>query len=142
MTEQAAEDEIVTVCELDAPPDKVWRALTVPELVAAWLLPNDLRAGVGAEFDLAGTSAGLGERIACKVLAMEPNRLLRYGWRDCGAADDDQQGPETVVTFHLSPTAAGGTVLRIVHGGFAQTRHAVTMSAANSNTPMCLSRAA
>ena len=32
------------------PPDKVWRALTDPELLGAWLMPNDFQARVGHRF--------------------------------------------------------------------------------------------
>ncbi len=35
---------ITVECDLDAPPEKVWRALTEPELLSAWLEPNATRA--------------------------------------------------------------------------------------------------
>ena len=44
MTDRDRED-IVVECTLDAPPEKVWRALTEPDLVAAWLLPEGDYAG-------------------------------------------------------------------------------------------------
>jgi uncharacterized protein YndB with AHSA1/START domain len=43
-------ESIVVECDLPEPPEKVWRALTVPELLAAWLMPNDIRAEVGSRF--------------------------------------------------------------------------------------------
>ena len=33
-------ESIVVECELDEPREKVWRALTVPEIVAEWLMPQ------------------------------------------------------------------------------------------------------
>ena len=32
------------------PPEKVWRALTDPELLASWLMPNDFEPRVGHQF--------------------------------------------------------------------------------------------
>src|SRR6266545_2244486 len=36
--------------DLPHPPAKVWRALTEPELLAAWLMNNDMRPRVGQSF--------------------------------------------------------------------------------------------
>ena len=82
---------LIVECHLDEPPEKVWRALTVPEIVAAWLMPNDIEAKVGHRFtfktkDMFKTKELAGGDIACEVLEVEPNRLLRYRWR--GEADD------------------------------------------------------
>ena len=97
--------DIVTECDLDAPPETVWRALTVPELLDAWLLPR--KGGEdGLVFD--GSGAGLAERIACDILDAEPPRHLRLSWRE---AEDR----ETTVLFTLTATQGGGTRLRILH---------------------------
>jgi uncharacterized protein YndB with AHSA1/START domain len=32
------------------PPEKVWRALTDPELLACWLMPNDFEPWIGHQF--------------------------------------------------------------------------------------------
>ena len=54
--EKADETEktIAFECDLPQAPEKVWRALTVPELVAAWPMPNDLTPEEGARFTLNG----------------------------------------------------------------------------------------
>lgn len=107
-------DVIVTECDFEEGPDKVWRALTEPELVARWLVPDD---------------------IACQVMEAEPERLLRCSWKSRdGERDDFGQILDTVVTFELSPTEAGGTHLRIVHEGFAT----VALGAANDNQSMMM----
>ncbi|WP_225771128.1 SRPBCC domain-containing protein [Inquilinus sp. Marseille-Q2685] len=108
--------DIVVDCDLEHPPEKVWRALTEPELLAAWLLPNDIAAGGGRRFTPRG-GAGTDRPIDCEVLAAEPPRLLRYSWRG-READAGGRALETGVTFTLDGTAAGGTRLRIVHSGF------------------------
>ncbi|MGK9236718.1 SRPBCC domain-containing protein [Inquilinus limosus] len=116
-------DAVTVDCELDHPPEKVWRALTEPDLLGAWLLPNDARTGIGRaeegrRFTLRG-GPGAEKPIDCEVLAAEPPRLLRYSWRGRdGDSDAGGRALDTVVTFTLDRTAAGGTRLRIVHSGF------------------------
>jgi uncharacterized protein YndB with AHSA1/START domain len=112
---------VIVECDLDEPPEKVWRALTVPEFVARWLMPNDMRAEIGSRFTLKTDDAKGGD-IACEVLAAEPNRYLRYSWRgDEGLRDAEDRPLDTVVTFILTETETGGTHLRLVHGGFPAT---------------------
>ncbi|WP_296740548.1 SRPBCC domain-containing protein [Mesorhizobium sp.] len=113
-----AEAPLSFECELPDPPEKVWRALTEPELLAAWLMPNDIRPEAGRRFAFAGPDAP----IECEVLKAEPGRLLRYSWRErsrSGAADR-LPAFESVVTFRLECTASGGTRLCIVHDSFVQ----------------------
>jgi uncharacterized protein YndB with AHSA1/START domain len=102
--------------DLPHPPAKVWRALTDPELVAKWLLPNDLRAtvGHGFTFKAAEPTQWWDGIVSCEVLEVDPHKRLRYTWRG---------GPEslkidTVVTWTLTPTASGGTRLELEHSGF------------------------
>jgi uncharacterized protein YndB with AHSA1/START domain len=103
-------ETIVLECELDAPPDKVWRALTEPELVARWLAPNDLCAEPGARFSLREPG---GAAIECEVLEAERPRKLSYRWRH-----EDDGGIDSVVSFELTEALAGRTRLRLVHAGF------------------------
>jgi uncharacterized protein YndB with AHSA1/START domain len=122
MTDAETSEELMVACELDAAPDKVWRALTVPEFVAAWLLPNDMgETHPGAQFSLEGTAHGLSPRIEIEVLDSQPQRRLRMSWREAGAE-------ESVVTFELRPSEAGGTLLRVHHGPLA-----LPLRAANAN---------
>ncbi|MER8486299.1 SRPBCC domain-containing protein [Mesorhizobium sp. M1322] len=115
-----AADSIEFECELPEPPEKVWRALTVPDLLAAWMMPNDIKPEVGGRFAFAKADA----HIECEILDAEPERLLRYSWRERpapGKAADPLAGPlDSIVTFTLDRTVSGGTHLRIVHGGFAR----------------------
>ncbi len=113
-----AQDSIIIDCDLAEPPEKVWRALTEPALLAAWLMPNDIRPEVGHRFAFQGQPDASGA-IACEVLAVEPNHLLRYSWRGSEPGLDAAGPLDTTVTFVLTGTASGGTHLRIVHSGFA-----------------------
>lgn len=110
--DEDASEAIVLECELAEPPRKVWRALTERELLAAWLMPNDFRAELGAEFSFQPPPELEREGpISCKVLALEAPRLLRFSWQE-GDARDSAPGS---LSFELTPTEHGGTHLRLVH---------------------------
>ncbi|MEJ7603082.1 MAG: SRPBCC domain-containing protein [Kofleriaceae bacterium] len=88
------------------PPDQVWRALTVPELVAKWWAAGDIRAEVGHRFDM---DMGPWGQQPCEVIAVEPERLFSYRFA--------QPTLDTVVTFALAPEGTG-TRLTLTHEGF------------------------
>ena len=99
--------------ELDLPhaPEKVWRALTDPVLLAEWLLPvAGFALEPGAAFTLeAPPQPGWDGMVHCRFVEIEAQRKLRYTWT---VGDMD-----TVVTFTLTPTASG-TRLSLVQSGF------------------------
>ena len=94
-------------------PEKVWRALTDPGLLAEWLLPVvDLRLEPGAAFTFRTQPyPGWDGTVNCRILEIEPPSRLSYAWVVGDMALD------TVVTFTLTPTASG-TRLSLVHSGF------------------------
>jgi uncharacterized protein YndB with AHSA1/START domain len=120
-------EEIVFDCELEAAPETVWRALTRPELVAAWLGPNDIAPQVGRRFAL---KPDPDKAIDCEVLEAVPERRLSYRWRE---ADDRGGLTESTVTFEVTPTPLGGSHLRLVHSGFRAGGAGSMMGAANAN---------
>lgn len=93
-------------------PEKVWRALTDPVLLAEWLLPVvGLELEPGAAFTFTTQpKPGWDGTVNCRMLEIDAHRKLSYSW---GAI-----GLDTVVTFTLTPTATG-TRLCIVQSGFA-----------------------
>jgi uncharacterized protein YndB with AHSA1/START domain len=106
MSEPAAEIRSVTVeREVPFPPEKIWRALTQSHLIEEWLMKNDFAATVGHRFTLSQEWGS----IDCKVLTVEPHKMLSYTW--------DALGLESTVTWTLTPTAAG-TRLRMEQSGF------------------------
>jgi uncharacterized protein YndB with AHSA1/START domain len=112
---ETAMEPIVVDCVLAESPEKVWRALTVPDLLAAWMMPNDIKPETGSRFAFDKADAP----IECEILDAEPGRRLRYSWREKVNAGQPAAF-DSVVTFTLDRTVSGGTHLRIVHDGFAQ----------------------
>jgi uncharacterized protein YndB with AHSA1/START domain len=90
----AEADVVLVECTLDAPPERVWRALTIPEYLQAWLQPE-------GPLDLT-------------VMSENPNRSVTYHWRD-NAADAVGGLEEGVVTFEIAPNENGGTWFRLTH---------------------------
>jgi uncharacterized protein YndB with AHSA1/START domain len=86
MTEAAVTSELRFACDLEAPPEKVWRAVTEPDLRAAWL--------------------GEAEGRACEVIEADPPERLVLGW----TLDE----PASTVTIEIEPRE-GGSRLTITH---------------------------
>ena len=110
MTAHATES-IAFDYDLAHSPQKVWRALTDGALLAQWLLPVadlELRPGAEFRFEAPATSDWDGV-VTCRFLEIDEPRKLSWSWV-AGEID-------TVVTFTLTPTAAG-THLRLVQSGF------------------------
>ena len=104
-------DSIALDFELRHAPQKVWRALTDPALLAEWLLPVlDFALEPGAAFTFATQpQPGWDGIVSGRLLEIDAHRKLSWTW---AAGDID-----TIVTFTLTPTAAG-TRLSIVQSGF------------------------
>jgi uncharacterized protein YndB with AHSA1/START domain len=117
MTLAATETRSVVVeREIAHPAEKLWRALTQPHLIEAWLMKNDFQPVVGHSFNLRGEWGGV---LDCEVLVVEPNERLSYTWNF--AHDDAAYDLRSVVTFTLTPIAAG-TRLRVEQSGFRPTQ--------------------
>ena len=96
---------VIVERELAFPPEKIWRALTQPHLIEAWLMKNDFKPIVDHRFNLRADWGA----VDCQVLALEPNTPLSYTWAAYGL--------ESVVTWTLTPTPTG-THLRMEQSGF------------------------
>ncbi|HKV16431.1 MAG TPA: SRPBCC domain-containing protein [Reyranella sp.] len=106
MSKPAAETlSVVVEREIAFPPEKIWRALTQPHLIEAWLMKNDFQPVVDHRFNLRADWGA----VDCQVLSIEPNKTLSYTWAAMGL--------ESIVTWTLTPTSAG-TRLRMEQSGF------------------------
>lgn len=103
-TRESGEEPEELVMEFDLPdmPDKVFRALTEPGIVAKWL------------GDRTGDSNAVSTRNdpGYELIDKEPGRRASYRWREGTALD-------SVVTFSITTNAVGGTRLTIVHSSNA-----------------------
>lgn len=86
----APENNVEFEYELDDPPQKVWRAISIPELREHWL-PKDALAEP-------------------EPTSVKPGEEVRYRMRDSAPPY-----LESAVTFQVAPNANGGTILRIIH---------------------------
>jgi hypothetical protein len=82
--------EIALEYELDASPEKVWRAITVAAFRERWLPQADLAEP--------------------EPIAFVPGVEVRYRMREEGGPF-----PESTVTFRIEPGPRGGTLFRIIH---------------------------
>lgn len=91
-------DTLVFETALDAPPEMVWRALSIPEYLDRWLQPP-------ADAEIS-------------IVATDENRSLTYRWREPaeGAAAMPE---ESLVTFEIAPRDDGGTWFRLTHAPMA-----------------------
>lgn len=113
--------EVIVSVEIAAPPAKVFRALTVPELMTRWL-------GTAAKVDLAtgAYSYGFSYKVEGKqveggptrILEIVPDKKLVTDWPDWRG---DLEKPKTHVTWELTPLPPDGrrTRLTLTHAGFA-----------------------
>ena len=105
--------ELVLEYDLDAPPEKVWRAVSIPALRERWLPDSDLAR---AEPE----SSVTGEEVRYRIRDSEPPFR------------------ESHVIFRIEPNDAGGTRFRIIQQ--ACDDRTTLPKPANSNC--CLMRAA
>lgn len=114
-TDPTQTDSLTFEFELQHPPQKVWRALTDPALLADWLLPvveQKFPHEQGAAFTFQTQPyPGWDGKVNCLLLESEPHRKLSYKWV-AGASWID-----TIVTFTLTPTGSG-TRMSLVQSGF------------------------
>jgi uncharacterized protein YndB with AHSA1/START domain len=110
-TPKAQTESISFEFDLQHAPEKVWRALTDPTLLAEWLLPAvGFKLEPGTAFTLKTDSyPGWDGTVNCRMLEIEPQRKISYSWT--------VPFLDTVVTFTITPTASG-TRLHLVQSGF------------------------
>ena len=107
--------------DIDAPPGRVWRALTNADELSAWFqvqIEGDIAPGI--EVWMTSVHKGYeGQRFRVRFTEMvEPHRLA-WEWHP-GAVDpnvDYSREPRTTVTFTLEPSGRG-TRLTVSESGF------------------------
>ena len=107
----------MSVIEIAAPRERVWRALSDPDQVVQWMGCLNFRAEAGHVFylqpDRARRTAGdVTDAIACRIEILDRPRRLSFSW---GFPDV----PDTFVDIRLREIS-GGTHVRLVHSGWDQ----------------------
>lgn len=101
---------------LPYPPARVWKALTDPEWLARWLMPNDFKLEVGHHFTFQTTPippTKFGGTVYCEILEFEVERFLRYSWVDRGS----ENGLNSILSWRLEKEGEG-THLYMEQAGF------------------------
>lgn len=97
--------------EIDAPPERVWRALTEAAELERWFpLEARVEPGEGGSIFMSWKNEYAGES---EILVWDPPRHLRTSW---GAPDEG--GPAQVTDYYIEGRKGGGTILRVVTSGF------------------------
>jgi uncharacterized protein YndB with AHSA1/START domain len=116
MTKSDETRTLIIEKEMPHAPEKIWRALTQPALIAEWLMKSDFQPVVGHKFNFrADPMPNWNGVIDSEVLIVEPNRKLSYSWGSLGLA--------SVVVWTLIATE-GGTLVRMEQSGFGPDQEA------------------
>jgi uncharacterized protein YndB with AHSA1/START domain len=107
--------------EINASPDRVWRALTEPDTIEKWMAGArvDAKWEVGSKIIFRGTMPNFNRKYQDHgtVLAIEPEKLLRYShWSQMSRLPDAPHN-RTRVTFILEGTE-NKTRLTVRHENF------------------------
>ena len=113
---EAAADPLVFEFRFDEPPEKLWRAISTPGLREHWL----------PDAELADPEPSV----------VTPGEALRYRMRD-----SEPPFLESVVTFRIDASEAGGSNLHVIHE-LTDRRVGLDPIPANSNAPPVMRAAA
>ena len=113
--------------EVAAPPDRVFRAISSPEVAEWWGSSDlyrvekwvgDLRVGGKWQADTRAAEGGPEMIVRGEFTVVDPPRVLEHTW------EPSWEGfIKTLVRYELTPTAKG-TLVTVVHSGFAQAAEA------------------
>jgi uncharacterized protein YndB with AHSA1/START domain len=99
------------------PPQRVWQALTTPELMTRWLMePTGFAPVVGTRFSFHGQpmpAVGFSGEIACEVIDVVDGEHLAISWADAHS----DKASSWVVSWTLHPEGTGTRVI-LRHRGF------------------------
>ena len=107
--------------EIQAPPERVWRALTTADELSAWFQVR-IEGEITPGNEVWMTSVHpqhAGQRWPVRILELTPPRRIVWQWHpgEVDPATDYSQEPQTTVTFTLEPSGRG-TRLSVAETGF------------------------
>lgn len=108
MSTQGTLPEIRKTIVLNAPIEKVWKAVATSEGIAGWWMPNTFLPVAGQEFIL---HAGQFGDSPCKVTEIDPPNLVGFDW-----------GKDWHITFELSKLEEDKTEFTLIHSGWDESK--------------------
>ena len=101
-------------CEIDAPPEKVWRALTDPELIKKYMFGSEVRTDwkPGSPITWKGEFEGRPYEDKGEIISVEPYQRLEVTHFSPVTGQEDRPENYHRVRYDLKP-ANGGTSLRL-----------------------------
>jgi uncharacterized protein YndB with AHSA1/START domain len=130
MQAQVIGDAVVLEIDIDASPERVFRALTDPQELSAWWNEGsdsggqawELDARVGGHWKTSGVSKSMGAwETWGQIVELDPPRVLAMTWHE--RLDKPRPFGETLVRYELEPSGSG-TRIHFTHSGFAGYRDA------------------
>jgi uncharacterized protein YndB with AHSA1/START domain len=120
MTTTAELTRINRTIEIQAPPERVWRALTNAKELSTWFQVT-VEGDIAPGNEVWMTSVCKGQTVRFRVLFVEMTPPTRFVWQwHPGAVDpniDYSKEPRTTVTFTLEPSGSG-TRVSLAETGF------------------------
>lgn len=106
MDKQASIPEIRKTIILNAPIEKVWKAVSTSEGIAAWWMANTFEPTLGKDFVLHAEPYG---DSPCTVTELDPPHRIGFDW------DKDWH-----LTMELTELEEGKTEFTIIHSGWTE----------------------
>jgi uncharacterized protein YndB with AHSA1/START domain len=101
-------------CEIDAPPDKVWRALTEPELIKKYMFGSEVKTDwqPGSPITWKGEFEGREYEDKGEIISVDPGRRLEVTHFSPLTGQEDRPENYHRVRYELQQTT-GGTSVRL-----------------------------
>jgi uncharacterized protein YndB with AHSA1/START domain len=110
-TSQVNTEPVVKEVTVDAPAERVWKAITDKDEMKQWYFDiESFKPEVGFEFQFTGENEGRKFVHLCKILEVVPGKKLKHSWKYEGHPG------ESFVTFELFEEN-GKTRVRLTHEG-------------------------
>lgn len=105
--------DIVRTIIMDAGIEKVWKAISTSDGLAAWFMPNNFQPIIDYEFTFKSQpQRGWDGIVHCKVKELQPPNKLGFTWSG--------NNLEQYVTFELKALSDGRTEFTLVHSGWSE----------------------
>ena len=104
-----------TTVEINTTPDKVWEALTNPEMIKQYMFGAEAVSDwkKGSSLIYRGEWEGKSYEAKGTILEIEPNKILKTTYFSPMSGLEDKPENYNTVTYLLSPNSDGGTILTV-----------------------------